>query len=241
MSPSGDYLYAGALGLLVFRRDVASGKLSFVQNHDATTSSLPDAESIVVSPDGTFVYATDDNSTATVVSFEREAICASSPLAGCQEAAKGVLKVNKTNDLKAKVVSKWVGSAPFDAGDPVLSTDVALCMYDASGSSQPRLGMAAAAGGTCGPKDCWKSSTTGFTYTDKLLTPDGLVKLKLKTGIIGTPKITAKAKGGSIPPFALPLTFPATVQLQVSNGECLEATFSSAVVNTAAKLTAKLP
>ena len=52
-------------------------------------------------------------------------------------------------------------------------------------------------------------------------------------------KITLKGRGSNLTLPALELTTPARVQLQASNGQCWEASYSSAIKNTTSQFKAK--
>src|SRR5438552_11722505 len=73
----------------------------------------------------------------------------------------------------------------------------------------------------------------GFTYRDKVGTPDGLTNIRLKSGGAGKGKIGVKGGGANLHLPMLPLTTPVRVQLRRtdSNG-CWDATYSTAVTNT---------
>ncbi len=128
------------------------------------------------------------------------------------------------------MIWKWIkGSvtALADYADPVNTDDYELCVYDGAGIL---MQMTAPAGGTCDGKDCWQAKTTSFKYKDKLLTPDGLLKMTLKEGLIaGKAKIIVKGKGLNLlmPPLGVSLTSPLTVQLKNSAGVCWEAVYTA--------------
>ena len=125
---------------------------------------------------------------------------------------------------------KWVrGSATTKAeyGAPLSTTDYTLCIYDSAGLI---LDATAPAGGMCNAstKPCWADKPKGFNYKDKDLTPDGIVQLQLREGLIaGKAKITLKAKGVPLDDPAFPLSQPVTVQLVNSDGTCWEAVYSA--------------
>ena len=117
-----------------------------------------------------------------------------------------------------------------DLGNPVTSTDYALCVYDQSGP----LGAPAirwrgdlAHGGTCGTKPCWTAKPKGFAYTDKAGSSDGLQSVKLQAGDAGKSKASAAGKGALLGVPALPFTGAVTVQLSGAGGVCWSATYST--------------
>ena len=87
----------------------------------------------------------------------------------------------------------------------------------------------APAGGLCGIKPCWRPlGSSGFTYKDKQLLPEGIQQLKLKQGADGKAQIQLIGRGS---PLALPplggVTQPVRVQLRNSDGLCWEAVYSA--------------
>lgn len=132
-----------------------------------------------------------------------------------------------------------------DFGDPVhSSTTYRLCLYDASGTPQPLLEADVPAGGTCGLKPCWRTTSASVAYRNKAGDPDGVIKLTLKAGVTGRAMMQATARGTNLRTPALPLTLPVTVQLVVGDGvssECWESTFTAAAVNAPSRLSATGP
>ena len=83
----------------------------------------------------------------------------------------------------------------------------------------------APAGGTCRGRPCRKTtSTTGFKYADRDLTPDGLPGVTLRSGSLGRARITLKGKGDRLAMPTLPLSQDprVTVQLVATTGACWE-------------------
>jgi len=62
---------------------------------------------------------------------------------------------------------------------------------------------------------------------DSERTPNGADKVVLKAGLEGKAKTQFKGKGANLPALPLPLSLPATVQLQGENGACFEGVFST--------------
>jgi hypothetical protein len=130
-----------------------------------------------------------------------------------------------TPDTGDQVSFKWsrgAATSVSDFGSPTTTDDYALCVFN------PGLVMQldAPAGGVCGTSQCWKTlSIKGFAYKDSLRTPDGVDKVVLKAGLAGKAKVQLKGKGSNLPALPLPLTLPATVQLQSENGQCWEGDF----------------
>ena len=112
-----------------------------------------------------------------------------------------------------------------------MTTDYALCVYDAG--PPPRLVLSAAipAGRLCGskhPKSCWKSTKAGFRYQDAAGAAQGVHTILLQSGDErGKAKVVIVGKGGKLhlPPLS-DLVPPLTVQVTNSAGRCWEAVHS---------------
>jgi len=139
-----------------------------------------------------------------------------------------------------------------DFDDPTSGSPAyTLCVYDESGGS-PSLAFDATApgGGICkNNKPCWTppgGAPKGYKYSDRLLTPDGVLKMTLRPGSAGKSKIVLTAKG-----FRLGLPEPATeneffhqdsavtVQLVQDDGDCWGTSFSAASKNEVDQFKAK--
>lgn len=152
------------------------------------------------------------------------------------------------DDAKDQFAWKWSKGAATTLGDfrnPVSgSNSYRICLYDASGRSQPIMLMNVPSGGTCAGKPCWKvSGPAGYSYGNKAGTPNGITRLKLKAGPAAKSSIQAKGKGVNLPLPTLGLTLPATVQLVISDptAPCFQATYTHATKNTPAAFGAKGP
>jgi hypothetical protein len=127
----------------------------------------------------------------------------SGPSATCLLPGKTSFDVtDKVDNSKDKIKWKWIkGEETFiaDFGDPVVSTDYALCVYDETASS-PTLttSLNLPANGT------WMPNNKGFKYVDKTTAFDGVFKIQLKSGSAGKAKISFMAKGAGINPALTP-------------------------------------
>jgi hypothetical protein len=173
-------------------------------------------------------------------------LCGPTPQTGCRGPAQPqrgtVVLKDKSPDKKDALNWKYTKGAATtlaDFGDPLTSTDYTFCIYDQSVAPQPILLAHAPAGGTCGTKPCWKAIKGGFKYDDKLLTPEGLQQVLLKSGAATKTKIVVKGKGVDLPMPALPLTPTVTVQLKSETGVCWEAKFSAPQKNFTEQFRAK--
>ena len=86
------------------------------------------------------------------------------------------------------------------------------------GSRRCSCGRPCRPGGTCAGKPCWKATATGFKYTNKDLTPNGVKTMQLKAGTDGKATVKVKGQGGNLGMPALPLAPTVTVQLKSSDG-----------------------
>jgi CSLREA domain-containing protein len=163
---------------------------------------------------GTTSTTTTSTSTTTTTT-----ICGPAPRTDCQPALgeKSKLTLKKLpGDAKDSLSWSWPSSAAVPAADfqdPVNGpTDYIVCVYDQAGR---RLESKAPFGGTCGTKPCWKRTASGkIIYSDKLLDPDGILKLVLKPGpAAGKARIQLKGKGANLRMPGFPLTTPVRLQL----------------------------
>lgn len=140
---------------------------------------------------------------------------------------------DKTPDERDVLDWKWLKGATTpksDFGDPLTTDSYELCVYD--GTPTLIMHATAPAGGLCrvsSPRPCWKATSSGFVYADTDLTPLGIKKIVLKSGVAGgTAKITVQGKGVNLDmPATFPLAQPVTVQLKNASGLCWEATFGA--------------
>lgn len=167
--------------------------------------------------------------------------CGQTPVAPgtCKQpavAAKALLLMKDTaNDLRDLVRWRWIKGAvtnKTEFGDPTTASSYGFCVYNdpgALGSPQLVFRATAPAGGLCRGKPCWRATTTGFKYTNRDRTPDGVQTVRLKEGAAaGTAKIIFTAKGDLLDLPAMPLSGPTkvTVQIKNSDGLCWEAVYS---------------
>jgi cytochrome c peroxidase len=130
-----------------------------------------------------------------------------------------------------------------DFGDPTSADGMALCFYDLSGGGALKMEARAPAGELWGAIGS-SASPTGFKYTDRDLTPDGIRKIKAKAGVEGKSKIILKARGIELmnSPLGLPelpVDLPMLVQLQAAGGGCWEATYTDADRNEVGRFSAE--
>jgi hypothetical protein len=175
-------------------------------------------------------------------------ICGPAPQSGCRTPTVPlkslVVLKNKSPDKKDGLTWKWIkGQAvtPAELGTPLSTTGFTICVYDASGSSQPLLLAMAPPGDVCHGKPCWKTVKNGFKYKDRDLTPDGLSFLLEKSDVAGKAKMIVKGKGAALGMPPLPLTTPVTVQVKRNDDPsmCWSATYTTTIKNQTDQFKAK--
>jgi hypothetical protein len=164
-----------------------------------------------------------------------DGLCYAGPRSDCLEpsvAAKARILIKDRNPDKGDLtVWKWIkGEATTlaDFGDPTTADSYTLCVFDNGAEIFRSL---IPAGGTCGSVDCWRPlGSSGFKYINRDRTPDGILKVLLKSGTAGKAKVIVKGKGDNLPypgPF-LPMMTPVKVQLSNSDpGTCWQTTHIS--------------
>jgi Tol biopolymer transport system component len=168
--------------------------------------------------------------------------CPPVPQPGCRRPVDDgravlVVKNNLDNDKRDAIVWRWIRGAQTafaDFGDPLTDETYTMCLYDESGGT-PELSarVSAPAGGVCNARGnpCWKvagrDGGNRYVYADREKTPNGMVRLMLKSGDAGRARIVARAKGPVLQLPPLPLALPTRVQLHSSSGACWEAGYAA--------------
>lgn len=168
---------------------------------------------------------------------------APSPVCVTPTAAQGAsLLLQIKGPGKNQAQFKW-GKGPAvplsDFGNPSGSELTRICVYTQTAPNT--WGLALRGSPSVSGGGLWKSSDTGWKFTSKTGSPDGITGVVLKSASAPLKaKLQVKAKGN--PAFsAFPLqTSPGVVaQFKTSLGTCWGATFSTPTVNTATKFKAK--
>ena len=206
-------------------------------NHPAMIRGLTELGSVVLDVDDTTLSARFLTSTGAIhdaFRIVKGLSCPAAPASGCAAAPKGTLLLaNHADPSKDKWKWKWKGGtlAAPDVGDPSDQTDLAVCVYDASG---------ALVGGTIPHGSTgWTAKPTSLGYQDDTLALHGLGKIKLK---FNSGLIIARAKGSNAGVPTLPATPPLRAQLiNLDSGACWESVFATAKTNTTKKVVAITP
>jgi cysteine-rich repeat protein len=213
------------------------------------TSCAPDACTTAVCSGGTCTAGTEVTCPTCQTCDPGNGACVVGPRPSCTLPVKSGksklgVKISSKGPKSDQVLWNWVtggATTTSEFGNPLASDSLAFCLFDRSQATPSLLFSAdVAGGGTCGDKPCWKASKDkGFTFASKTGNADGVIGLKLISGLEGKASIQLKGKGlglstGPRRPSGLPqppLHVPLTAQLQADNGACWEANFSSAGVN----------
>ncbi len=165
--------------------------------------------------------------------------CPPAPLPNCRTSGRSLLSLkDKVSNSKDRLLWKWgngQATVPSDFGEPLTTTNYALCLY--SGSSPALIAEAEVQA----DPHIWRFvGGKGYRYLDGPASQDGIQKILL-TGKANADrsKILWKGKGDQLDdlaPGTLPLTpagFPVTVQA-LNNGTpiCFESTFDEADART---------
>lgn len=185
------------------------------------------------SPTITPTFSPSPSPTPTPLCQQTPAACAHIP------GKAGIGLSDDSNNAKDKLKWKWLkGDETLfsEFGDPLNSTQYALCIYDVNNLlvSESLIDPSAT---------LWvPSGTTGFKYKDKNGTSAGITKITMKSGAAGKSKIIVKGKGANLddpPPF--PLLTPVASQFRNTVGGCWGATFDSPIKNEAGTFKGKEP
>jgi hypothetical protein len=234
-------------GIAIFRRDPASGALTYVEavlEEDAFPQSdglsLPAA--IAFTSDGRFAYL-GANGDRSLTAFAILPFCPSTPRPSCRlpttpGAASLVLR-SFADPQRNSLQWKWRRGAATDAsafGDPSSDTDLAFCMHARSGAGWKTLvELTVPAGSTCASDaSCWRgfgtpSGSKGWLYRDRTRANDGVSDVKLRPGPDGESVAKVAGRGSALGLPALPLAGVDEVSAQLVSGEdeCWGAAFSA--------------
>ncbi|HEX6131790.1 MAG TPA: metallophosphoesterase family protein, partial [Actinomycetota bacterium] len=228
---------------------VVSGSASEVRNatlnHPAHRIGLLELGSLVLDVDGTTLSARFLNDagavTDTFTIVKGAAACPAAPRTGCEAGGKGKLVVKKGSATAGDgFVWKWKDGAldVADLGDPLAETDLAVCLWDASGL----LTGGGLPPGSGGANPAWLPKGVGVAYRDAAASAAGVQKMRIKPGDASTAKLAVKGKGPNLGlPGALAVTTPITAQLaNLDGGTCWESVFTTTKKNGATKVVARV-
>jgi len=203
---------------------------------NACTDDVCDGAGSCTHPDNT-APCEDGNACTANDTCSGGACVPGGPPTACSTAfpAKARVDIKADGDparLRQKFRWTWTSADPFDVaalGNPSTDDDLVVCLYDATGL---KFQATAPAGGNCGTNSCWYLTDRKVKYSDRDATPDGLTKLRGKTGVAGRGKLQAHGKGADLDLPSLPLALPVTVHLVREDGSaCWQATYSTSIKN----------
>ena len=119
-------------------------------------------------------------------------------------------------DRSDKMTWKWKGWSELeDFGNPAGASGFRLCVAD----SDRKLVLSAdiPAAGICSGRNCWRSTSSGYRYMDRINAHDGIGDMVLGASLSGSARIKVKGQGDSLAPFSLPIGLPASVRLMRSD------------------------
>lgn len=162
--------------------------------------------------------------------------CPIQPLLHCKAAAPGAgslsLGVRSGSPQRSKATWQWnqgAGTAMAELGDPTVSTNYRLCVYD--GDQALVANLQAWGGIAYNGRPCWTAKSDGFSYRCPGILPSGITSLSIKTGADGVARIVLKAKGPNTLLPTLPLSQAAgSVVAQLINNStniCWQTTYSA--------------
>jgi hypothetical protein len=147
------------------------------------------------------------------------------------------LSISDLASSKDRLVWKWgsgIGTTDADLGDPTVSGDYAVCLYEKSGSS---LGLISEwdvrAATTCGADPCWKKKTDKVSYADRKLAQGSVTRLSVQALPSGD-KLRVSMAAPALSPPRLPLDVTSPVRIQLINtatNACWESVHSQARSN----------
>lgn len=161
-------------------------------------------------------------------------LCPSSP-PSCLVPGKSALAITDSDDDSKDAFSFQWGKGPAlggsDLGDPTVSSDWAVCIYQ-DAALVMELDMPAAT--ACDGAPCWKVAgdalaPKGYKYKNKGATPSGVQSAKFAAGAVGKTKLQLKAKGVDLPDsLSLPVggTAISVAVINSVNTSCLGVNYS---------------
>jgi hypothetical protein len=215
-------------------------------DHPVMEIGLLELGSLVLDVDGDTLVGTFLNSavqTTDTFTIVKGPACPPAPRAGCSPSPAGKLVVKDHADpTRDRFLWRWKGGTldPVQLGAPDAQTDLAVCVYDATGRL---FGGAVPHGGDPAGAGRWSLRGTTLFYQDGLAGDAGVEKMKIKTSInYGGPVVFVKGRGPALGVQGLPTTPPLTAQLQnLDGGGCWETAFTTPRKNDAARLIAIAP
>jgi calcineurin-like phosphoesterase family protein/purple acid phosphatase-like protein len=224
----------------VYVVDGSGSEVRPVGNHPAMLVKLAELGSLVVDVDRDVLTARFLSSTGSVddeVRIVKGTACPKTPATGCFPAARGRLNVRNTpSPSRDRWSWRWKGGTvdPAVFGSPTGETDLAACVYDATGALLGGQILHGAAE--------WHPIKSGLLYNDPTLARHGLKKIRVRFGTGFAPSIDVKTKGANVGSPTLPATLPLIAQLvNTDTGACWQSTFTTTRQNKPDQVVAAIP
>ena len=219
ISLRGIYFFGDLGGLLFAATETGPGEFDFER-----ITVTPDQGSI----DVIVSFGEDTEGNVYIVDLDGEVFridgsleCPEVPRDDCLLAGTSKLTL-KESGSGGKLKWKWAKGeaiATADFGDPISTATHLLCVYSGTPAA---LSMEA----VVPPGSSWKATgEKGFKYKDKDGSPDGIGKVKLKSGEAGQAKLSVAGKGSNLDLPDLPVDESGPVIVQLNNdasGACWE-------------------
>lgn len=224
-------------GIAIFRRDPATGALTFDEAllEDETwppDDGLTAPTGMALTADGRFAYLASNGDHA-LTAFRLLPFCATAPLTSCRKPASPGAATLELRDGAAPardaVQWKWrrgEETLPAAFGDPTSDTDLTFCVHVRSGSAwRPAIELTIPAGSTCAnDSSCWRArgnppGSKGWRYHDQMRANDGVVDLTLQPGGDGKTMVTLLGRGADLGLPSLPLVSADELRVQLVSGD----------------------
>jgi hypothetical protein len=135
---------------------------------------------------------------------------------------------DRTRDRVRFKIASGQASLPVDLGDPTAGTDYELCVYvEVEGVCDLVIHPDALTGAG------WRKRANGFEFVAPPgMNPDGIRRIRLRTGAMGRSSVLIRGKGDLLGLEALPIPADASILVQLHNGadRCWSAEFGQAPV-----------
>jgi hypothetical protein len=139
---------------------------------------------------------------------------------GASEPGGSKLLLRQVNEDRSRDRVRWklargAASTPADLGDPTAGTDYELCIYVEVGGACTLVVHPDALAGTG-----WQKRRNGFAFTapDFATNPNGIRRVRLRTGPAGKSSVLIRGRGDLLGLEALPLPDGASLLVQLHNG-----------------------
>jgi hypothetical protein len=148
------------------------------------------------------------------------------------------LFLNDSQTTLDRIQWKWRYGAevtPADFGDPSVSGDYVVCLYERLGANPGLIGeWDIGAASTCSGKPCWRTKATSVLYSDRAQSRGAVRSLKIKAGADERSSLLLRMSGPSLATPKLPLDVSAPVRLQLHSlgtSACWDGTHDQAETN----------